>query len=188
MSGLRIFTFPLLAAALLPLALAGQGAKSQQAPRANPPPRQQQQQPQPQRAQPQPKQDNHPGDELFLRLQQMTPEEREKALSRLPPARRAQIEQRIQNFEKQPLAVQERNLHRLERLNSLPPPRRKEVRQSMNQFRDLPDDRKRAINQALLRMSSMPDDERRAYMTTDDFRGRFSPDDQRMVGNLAEIE
>jgi len=118
----------------------------------------------------------------------MTPEEREKALSRLPPARRAQIEQRIQNFEKQPLAVQERNLHRLERLNSLPPARRKEVRQSMNQFRDLPDDRKKAINQALLRMSPMPDDERRAYMSTEDFRNRFSPAEQQMVGNLAEIE
>ena len=58
----------------------------------------------------------------------------------------------------------------------------------MNEFRDLPADRKKAINQALLRMSTMPDDERRAYINTEDFRSRFSPDEQRMVGNLAEIE
>ena len=87
----RIFTFPLLAGLLLSApAFAGQKAKPEQAPRPN---QQQQQQRQQQRAQPQPRPDNRPGDELFLRLQRMTPEEREKALSQLPPARRAQIEQ-----------------------------------------------------------------------------------------------
>src|ERR1035438_8302870 len=140
---LRLYTFPLLAVALLPTAFAGQGAKAQQAPRANPPQQkqQQQQQQQQQRSQPQPKADNHPGEQLFNKLERMTPEEREKALSQLPPARRAQIEQRLQNFEKLPPAVQERRLDRLERLNSLPPKRRNEVRRSMNQLQNLSDDR-----------------------------------------------
>src|SRR5579863_6809817 len=47
----------------------------------------------------QPKPDNHPGEQLLSKLSKMTPEEREQALSRLPPARRAQLEQRIQNFQ-----------------------------------------------------------------------------------------
>jgi hypothetical protein len=33
----------------------------------------------------------------------------------------------------------------------------------------------------------MPDDERQAYMNTEEFRNRFSPDERQMVGNLAEI-
>ena len=36
-------------------------------------------------------------------------------------------------------------------------------------------------------MSRMTDDERAARMNSDDFRNRYSPDEQRMMGNLAEI-
>src|SRR5271154_6314547 len=82
----------------------------------------------------QPKQNNHPGEQLFARLAQMTPEEREKALARLPPAQRANIEKRIRNFQQLPPAAQERRLDRLDRLNSLPPQRQNQVRRSMNQL------------------------------------------------------
>ena len=36
-------------------------------------------------------------------------------------------------------------------------------------------------------MSVMPEDERQAHMNTDEFRNRFSPDERRIVGNLAEV-
>ena len=94
-----------------------------------------QQQPQQQRQQGSGQQarqpDNHPGEQLFDRLMRMTPEDREKALSQLPPKRRQQLEQRMRNFQALPPAVQTRRLDRLERLNSLPPQRQNEVRQSM---------------------------------------------------------
>src|SRR5579863_49979 len=138
---LRASRISLLTGLLLQEAFAGQAASKRpaQAPRA--------QNTAPKNAQPKP--DNHPGEQLFTRLERMTPEEREKALSQLPPARRAQIEKRIQNFQKLPPAVQERRLDRLELLNSLPPQRQTEIRRSMNQLQSLPDDRKRAINQEL---------------------------------------
>jgi hypothetical protein len=135
----------------------------------------------------QPKQDNHPGEQLLDKLSRMTPEEREQALSRLPPAQRANIERRIRNFQKMPPAAQERTLSRLERLNSLPPQKRNQVRRSMKQFNDLPEDRKMAINEELRHMLAMPDAERRSYMNTEEFRNRYSPFEQQMMGNLAEI-
>jgi hypothetical protein len=135
-----------------------------------------------------PKPDNHPGEQLFTRLERMTPVEREKALSQLPPARRAQIEKRIQNFQKLPPAVQERRLDRLERLNSLPPLAQAQVRRSVNQLQNLPDDRRRAINQELRRMSVMPEDERQPYMNSEDFHNRFSPSEQQIVSDVAKIE
>jgi hypothetical protein len=174
---LRAYTVFLLA--VLPLAAPAFAAppKAAQAPR---PKARQQNAP--------PKPDNHPGEQLFTRLERMTPEQREKALSQLPPARRAQIEKRIQNFQKLPPAVQERRLDRLERLNSLPPREQAQVRRSVNQLQNLPDDRRRAINQELRRMSAMPEDERQAYMNTEEFRNRFSPSEQQIVSDAAKIE
>jgi hypothetical protein len=183
---LRRYTVSLLAGMLLagmPLAgilptpaFAGQGsAKSERPPaqvRQNAPP----------------KANNHPGEQILRGLSQMTPEELEKALSRLPPAQRANIEKQIQNFQKLPPAAQKRRLDRLELLNNLPPQRQQEVRRSMNQLKDLPEDRRKAINRELQRMSVMPDDERQSHMNTDAFRNRFSPDERRMLGNLAEIQ
>jgi Protein of unknown function (DUF3106) len=132
-------------------------------------------------------QDNHPGEQILMKLSSMMPEEREQALSRLPPAQRANIEKRIENFQKMPPAQQQRTLEKLERLNSLPPQRQNQVRRSMTALNKLPDDRKKAVNQELRNMTGMTGDERAAYMATDAFRNHYSPEEQQMVGDLAEI-
>jgi hypothetical protein len=132
-------------------------------------------------------QDNHPGEQILMKLSSMTAEEREQALSRLPPAQRANIEKRIQNFQKMPAAQQERTLERLERLNSLPAQKQNQVRRSMTALNKLPDDRKKAVNQELRNMTGMSGDERAAYLGTDAFRNRYSAEEQQMVSDLAEI-
>jgi Protein of unknown function (DUF3106) len=126
-------------------------------------------------------------DQLFERLERMTPEERESALSKLPPAQRANIEKRIRNFQNLPPAAQERRLEQLQRLESLPPKEQAQVRRSMNQRNKLPDDRKMAINRELRNMNGMTDDERQAYMSTEQFRNRYSASEQEIVGNIAKI-
>jgi hypothetical protein len=161
-------------------AQAAPAPRVQEQPQPQPRPRQQQQQP---ARQP----DNHPGEQLFDRLMRMTPEDRERALSQLPKKRREQLQQRIQNFQELPSAVQTRRLDRLERLNSLPPQRQNEVRQSIKDLQELPDGQKKKINQEMNRMSRMTDNDRAARMNSDDFHGRYSLDEQRMIGNLAEI-
>jgi len=127
------------------------------------------------------------GEQMLMKLNSMTPEEREQALGKLPPAQRARIEQRIENFQKLPPAQQAKNLERLQRLNALPPQRQKEVRKSMADLNKLPQDRKASVNRELRNMTGMTADERAAYMNTDAFRSRYSPDEQRVVGDLAEI-
>lgn len=132
--------------------------------------------------------DNHPGEQVFDKMMHMTPDEREKALSKLGPARRAQIEQRIRNFEKLPPAAQTRRLDRLERLNSLPLQRQNQVRKSMRDLQDLPQERRMAVNRELQRMAPMSDEDRRSYMNTEEFRNRYSPQEQQMMSNLAAVE
>lgn len=135
-----------------------------------------------------PRPDPHPGEQLLERLRQMSPDEREKALENLPPARRQNITNRLNQIEKWPTAAQARERARLERLNGLPQQRQNQVRRSARQFLDLPEDRRRQMTEELRRMAPLPDDERRAYMNTEEFRNRYSPNEQQIMSNLAEIE
>src|SRR6185437_2608336 len=57
---------------------------------------------------------------VLMRFLQMSPAEREAALSKLPPERRKQIEQKLENFSKRPAAQQARVLSQRERLMALP--------------------------------------------------------------------
>jgi hypothetical protein len=183
----RAYRVPLLAVMLLAPALAGQNAgraaeprpqaQARQAGRGNGAAKGQNAQARPA---------NRPGEQI-LKLSRMTPEEREQALANLPPAQRAKIEEGLDNFQKLPPAAQERRLERLERLNSLPPQKQNQVRRSMKQLNELPEDRRMAINQELQHMSAMPDDERRAYMNKEEFRNRYTPAEQQIMGNLAEV-
>lgn len=174
MLSLRTLIVPVLAGALVAPAFAAQ---------KRPGPRAQGQQ----QGQQQKQANNHPGEQILGQLSRMTPEERERALAAFPPARRAQIEQRIRNFEKLPPAAQARTLDRLARLNSLPPQRQREVRQSMKELQELPPERKTAIQQEMRRLTNMPNERREVRMSSEDFRSRYSPEEQRMIGNLAEI-
>jgi hypothetical protein len=171
MLSLRVCIVPVLAGALGVSAFA-----AQKRPAAPKPQGQQQKQA-----------NNHPGEQILGQLSHMTPEERERALAAFPPARRAQIEQRIRNFEKLPPAAQARTLDRLSRLNSLPQQRQNEVRQSMKDLQQLPPERKTAIQQEMRRLTNMPTQRREVRMNSEDFRSRYSPEEQRMIGNLAEI-
>src|SRR5579884_4210195 len=131
--------------------------------------------------------DPHPGERALERLERMTPEQRSKALANLPPERRQQIEQKLQEFDRLSPEERVRERNQLERMNSLPPRRQNQVRRSIRQFEQLPDDRKLLVRRELDRMAAMPDDARRAYMNTEEFRNRYTPNEQQMMQNLSEI-
>jgi hypothetical protein len=132
-------------------------------------------------------QNNRPGVQALQRLAGMTPEERQKALASLPPQRRREILEKFREFQNLPPTARQRVTPELERLQSLPPPRQNQVRRSLQQFRALPDDRKATIRQELGRLSAMPDEDRRARMNSEEFRNRYSPAEQQMIGNLSEV-
>lgn len=131
---------------------------------------------------------NHPGEDIIRRLSSMTPEQLEQSLSKLPPAQRANIERRIENFKKLPPAAQQRTLARLDKLNSLPPKEQQQVRRSIRDFNGLQQDRKMAINRGLRAMSTMSEADRQAFLKSPGFRSGYSKDEQRIIGHLAEIE
>ena len=124
---------------------------------------------------------------LVERMMKMNPAQRERALQNLPPARRDNIERRLNEIRKLPTAQQNRIRTRQEMLNSLPPLQQNQVRRSVRQFVDMPEERRGVMNQELNRMAPMSDEERQVYMGTEEFRNKFSAREQQMLFHLAEI-
>jgi hypothetical protein len=133
------------------------------------------------------KNDAHPGERALERLERMTPEQRAKALANLPAERRQEIEQKLDEFDRLPPDERMRIRNQLERMNSLPAQRQNQVRRSIRQFQALPEDRRLLLRRELDRMAAMPEEARRAHMNTEEFRNRYTPNEQQMMQNLAEI-
>jgi hypothetical protein len=97
------------------------------------------------------------------RFENMTPEQREKALSRLPPERRADIERR---------------LNRLERL---PAEQRAELQQRYQRFQSLPVERRVAVRSELQNLRTMPPAMRRQRLNDPGFQQQYSPEEQALL-------
>jgi uncharacterized protein DUF3106 len=105
------------------------------------------------------------------RFSKMSPEDREKALSKLPPQRRAVFEQRLARYEQ------------------MTPEQREHVQQRVEQMESLPKERQNAIRQEIQRMNALPFAQRKKVLAGEDFKQRFSPDEQKLVlGAFPNIE
>jgi hypothetical protein len=124
---------------------------------------------------------------VLMRFLQMSPGEREAALSKLPPARRKQIEQKLENFAKRPAAQQARVLNQRQRLMALPPGKQAVAREALNQFRAIDGPRRLVIAAQLRRLGAMTDEQRAAVTSRPGFRARFSDTEIQMMNNLIGI-
>jgi hypothetical protein len=97
------------------------------------------------------------------RFSKMSPKEREKALSKLPPQRRAVFEQRLEQYEK------------------LPPEEKARERQLVEEMESLPKDRQNAVKQEIQRIRALPGPQRLRALSGEDFKQRFAPDEQKVV-------
>ena len=123
---------------------------------------------------------------VVQQLMRMTPEERERALEKLPPQRQALIRERLEKFDSLPKAEQERRLRLGEIFANLPPERQDLVRHQIQAFNQLPDDRRRLVGAAFQRLRRLPEGQRRGLLASERFRNRFSPAEQQMIADLSE--
>ncbi len=99
------------------------------------------------------------------RFTKMSPEAREKELSKLPPQRRANFEQRLARYQQMNPEQQER------------------FKEQLEMMRKLPKDRQEAVRQKIQEIRALPFAERRKALTGDEFKQNFSPDEQKLVRN-----
>jgi hypothetical protein len=98
--------------------------------------------------------------ERFLK---MSPDERKKALSQLPPERRAAIERRLERYE------------------SLTPEQQERVNRRLDTFQSLPIGRRVAVRQELQRLRQMSFRERRDALNSEEERKKFSPEEYQLL-------
>ncbi len=121
------------------------------------------------------------------KLYRLSPGERQRALAKLPPQRKQNIEKRLQDFDKMPAAQQDRVRERLEKLNALPQERRVEVRRSIQEFSKFPQERKMALNREVRKLAAMDAVDREQYLASSGFRDKHSEGDRRLIGDLFEV-
>ena len=119
------------------------------------------------------------------RLLQMTPEQRERALEKLPPKQQDQIRRQLDRLDRLPPAEKDRIARQIRGLDNLPPPQRRVVLQQLNAFRNLPDDRIQPMRRTLIQLMRMPDDERTARLDSEAFKKQFSPQEQEILRDLS---
>jgi hypothetical protein len=117
----------------------------------------------------------------------MSPEERQKALNRLPPEQRKRLQERLLRFNQLPAGEQQTLKGMYNRLNQLPAERQQVVRRSLNQFTEQPGDSKQAIRQELKSLGQMTPEERDARLASPEFWARFSQNEQGIIRNMSEL-
>ena len=121
------------------------------------------------------------------RLYRATPDERERALEKLPPAQQERFRQNLQWFDGLPKPQQEFVLKQVDRFSALSPAEQKEVGENLRALNQLPAGRRTAVRTALRKLRGMSEPERQAAMENERFQNRFSPDEQRIIQHLSEV-
>jgi hypothetical protein len=117
----------------------------------------------------------------------MSPEERQKALNRLPPEQRRRLQERIEKFNQLPAGQQQTLRNMYDRLNQLPAERQQVVRKSLNQFSQQPPDRRQAMRQELRSMAPLGTEDREARMASPEFREKFNEKEQGIVRDMSGL-
>jgi hypothetical protein len=116
----------------------------------------------------------------------MTPEQRQRALAKLPPERRQQMQERLDRFNSLPKEEQDRLRRRYYRFSHLPPEKQFVVKRQIQAFINLPEARRPGISREFEQLRRMPVDERNARINSEEFRNRYSPREQQLLSDLAE--
>jgi hypothetical protein len=141
----------------------------------------------PARSQPEP--DKPSGQQLLEnsidRWNRMSPEERERELAKLPPARARLIRQRIRRYNQMNPDEQQALRERYQTFSQLPPARQQIIRERLREFRQLPVARRPIVHGEVEQLRLLPETQREGRLSSDEFRGRYSPQEQQIIRDLS---
>ncbi len=143
----------------------------------------------PTRGQPRPKASPiiPPNLSVFDRFERMSPEQRNRALAKLPPERKKLMEERLEKFRKMPPEERERLQRQYAAFQQLPKERQDALRRALHQFNSLPPDRRRLVRLEYQTLGAMSEAEKRARMNGDEFRNRFTQSERDLLAEMSEF-
>jgi hypothetical protein len=129
---------------------------------------------------------SNPGSPV-ARLYRATPEERDRALEKLPEKMQEQFQKQLEIFDRMPKAQQQILIRRAERFAALSPEQKASFVENMKALGKLETERKREIGLALRRLQPLSDEDRQKWTASEAFKSRFSADEQKIITGLAEV-
>lgn len=124
-----------------------------------------------------------PKDRPLDRLQRMTPVERKRALEDLPPARRRQLEQRLERFDH--LSPEDRA--RVDRFREFSSDRQQSVRRAFGDLNQMRPRRQDTVRRELRDLRGLSEADRRSRLDSSDFRERFGPREREVIEQLSDV-
>jgi hypothetical protein len=126
-----------------------------------------------------------PSDNSIDRWNRMSPEERERELAKLPPARAKMIRQRIKRYNQMNPEEQQDLRERYQTFAQLPPEKRQAVRARFRELQQLPGPRQRVVHGEIQQMRLLPEPQRQGRLNSDEFRSLYSPQEQQIIRDLS---
>ena len=119
--------------------------------------------------------------------QQMKALESDPFFKKLPPQRQNELRERLKKFNSLPPDKRDQALQRMQFLANLSSTQREELRKASAQLKGLPPERQVAVHKAVRHLRQMPPDERKQVLESDRFKSTFSDQEQKLIGQLAEM-
>ena len=117
----------------------------------------------------------------------MTQAERQRAMAKMPPERRRQLQQKLQQYRNLPPQEKQQLQDRYQAFSQLPPEQQNHARAVFRQFNSLPEDRRPMVRKEFEELRSMPPADQAARMNTESFRSRYTPAEQHMLQDLTRL-
>lgn len=124
---------------------------------------------------------------VFERWRQLTPEQREEALEKLPPARQRRLREQFNRLDRLPEPQRLRLEQRYQRFRNLPPDQQQRIREAYQQIRELPEDRRRMIHREYRYLTALPASERQSRMQSAEFRSQFTDGERGILNDLVTL-
>lgn len=115
-------------------------------------------------------------------FQDMTPEQRERALADLPLERRKKLQQQLRIYDQ--LTPAQKN--QLNWFRHLPPERQEALRKVYKKFANQPPERQQIMREEMSRLSALPRPERQARLASPEIRSQFSKDEQQILNQMSD--
>ncbi len=124
---------------------------------------------------------------VFERLNRMNPQQRERALSKLPPERREKIEQGLKRYNDLPEQDRDHLRQQFQNFKQLPPEQQDALRKNFRQFTALSEDRRIVVRQELSQLRAMTPEQRKQRMDSEEFRSRFDGHERQLLDNFTRL-
>lgn len=121
------------------------------------------------------------------RLYRANPEQRERALEKLPRNLQQRIRRELEWFDNLPKDQQQTVLKRSERLAALSPEQQRAFTDQLRSLNRLEPERRRMVSQALMRLQRESDEQRKVILGREQFRSRFSAEELQIITDLAAV-